>query len=108
MHIDTARIGLAFDRHKAIPHAWFLAEQLDLFGQHRVPTGKLSLRDAVDVRDSFEPFDPANDLSGCDRRANFHLKLMLDDFPQHARGEPCKPTRQTPASCSAIQKCEGL
>jgi hypothetical protein len=67
---------------------------------------KLSLRDAVNVRDSFESFDPANNLPGLDR-APVSTKLVLDDFPsiRVANGETDAPGT---ASCLAIQKCEGL
>ena len=44
MHIRNSANQACLRSHKATLHVWFFAEQLDSFGQHRVPTANFPLR----------------------------------------------------------------
>jgi hypothetical protein len=87
LNIEPVLIGLAAHAIEPPFSIRIGVGQRDVVRQGRVGAHELSGRDAVEVGDGLEPFDPADLLAQSHRLAGLRIELEFHQIAQHAGGE---------------------
>src|SRR5438876_2908580 len=88
-----------------------LVDEGDFLLQGRVAADELPFRDAKQVGNGFEPFDPAEDLARLHRRVRLDLKAVVHHVAQHAHcefGETDAPQTALVSRDPAVRRAEKI
>src|SRR6266480_501939 len=85
--VDAFGVGSALYHVKPAGAIRLFSNEFDVVTQSGVAAAERSIRDAINIRDRFETFDRADDLTGVNGRARVFFPLMIDDLAEHSRGE---------------------
>jgi len=87
VHVETAFVRRAAHGVNPTGGVGMFVDEGNLGTQFGIGAEKRSRRHAIDIRDGFETFDPADDLSDGDVGVALRLEAVIHHVAQHSRGK---------------------